>query len=65
MDSFNIIFSSSGRRVALIRNFKRTLQSLRIKETEVTADLQKHAPDAKDTDLLQIFDITRPQSGQF
>jgi len=40
----NILFTSSGRRVALIQHFKRTLQALNLEGKIVTADLNKHAP---------------------
>jgi carbamoyl-phosphate synthase large subunit len=44
--SFNILFTSSGRRVSLIRHFKKTLGRLGIQGHVVTADLKKNAPTA-------------------
>jgi len=44
MDSFNILFTSAGRRVALIRHFKDTLKALSLDGIIVTTDLQPHAP---------------------
>ena len=44
MDSFNILFTSSGRRVALIRHFQDALRNLGINGKIVTVDLNRHAP---------------------
>lgn len=44
MSPFNILFTSSGRRVALIRHFKETLKNLEVEGKIVCADLQKNAP---------------------
>lgn len=44
MSKFNILFTSAGRRVALIRNFKKSLSSLGLSGSIVTTDLKKNAP---------------------
>lgn len=44
MCDFNILFTSVGRRVSLVRYFKKTLKDLNLTGKIVTADLQKHAP---------------------
>lgn len=44
MNCFNILFTSSGRRVSLIRHFKNTLAENAIDGRIITADLHKHAP---------------------
>ncbi|MEG4804222.1 ATP-grasp domain-containing protein [Microcoleus sp. ARI1-B5] len=46
MDSFNILFTSVGRRVALIQSFKQVLSDLGLDGTIVTTDLNKSAPAA-------------------
>lgn len=46
MSFLNILFTSSGRRVSLIRHFKDTLCSLDLDGRIVTADLRKDAPTA-------------------
>ncbi|MCI5158587.1 MAG: transcriptional regulator, partial [Candidatus Electrothrix sp. AUS1_2] len=42
----NILFTSSGRRVALIRHFKEILSSIRPGAKIITADTNKNAPTA-------------------
>jgi carbamoyl-phosphate synthase large subunit len=44
MDEFNILFTSAGRRVSLIRQFRKALQDLRLPGKLITTDLQKNAP---------------------
>ena len=44
MKNYNILFTSSGRRVSLIQNFKKSLQELGVAGRVVTADLKKDAP---------------------
>lgn len=44
MSNFNILFTSAGRRVALIRHFKECLKNLGIAGSIVTTDLKKNAP---------------------
>ncbi|MDD4767335.1 MAG: hypothetical protein PHF87_07110 [Desulfotomaculaceae bacterium] len=44
MNSFNILFTSAGRRVSLLRSFKESLKALGIRGKIVTADLNKSAP---------------------
>ncbi|MBE7447194.1 MAG: ATP-grasp domain-containing protein [Planctomycetia bacterium] len=44
MKDFNILFTSSGRRVSLLRHFREALQKLGLRGRLVSADLQKHAP---------------------
>lgn len=46
MSPFNILFTSSGRRVSLIQHFKRVLIELGLDGKIVTADLRKDAPTA-------------------
>jgi carbamoyl-phosphate synthase large subunit len=46
MSDFNILFTSAGRRVSLIRCFRRALSDLGLKGTIVTADLKNNAPAA-------------------
>lgn len=41
---FNILFTSAGRRVSLIRQFRKSLQDLSLPGKIVTTDLQKNAP---------------------
>jgi carbamoyl-phosphate synthase large subunit len=40
----NILFTSVGRRVSLIRNFKKSLNELGVKGNIITTDFQKNAP---------------------
>jgi carbamoyl-phosphate synthase large subunit len=51
MTTFNILFTSAGRRVSLIRSFKEALNELGIEGSIVTADMQKNAPAAKAGDV--------------
>lgn len=44
MSRFNILFTSAGRRVSLILQFKKTLNNLGITGSIVTTDLKKNAP---------------------
>lgn len=44
MSDFNILFTSAGRRVSLIRNFRTALDSLDLNGKLVTADLKNNAP---------------------
>ncbi len=44
MKDFNILFTSSGRRVSMIRCFREALDKLGLKGNLISADLQKHAP---------------------
>ncbi len=44
MNEFNILFTSAGRRVSLIRLFRKSLKDLDLKGEIVTTDLQKNAP---------------------
>jgi hypothetical protein len=44
MNDFNILFTSAGRRVSLILNFRAALDTLGLKGKLVTADLQNNAP---------------------
>lgn len=46
MSKFNILFTSAGRRVALIKNFKKSLNALGFSGSIVTTDLKKNAPAA-------------------
>lgn len=44
INDFNILFTSSGRRVSLIKKFKETLLMENIKGNIITADLKENAP---------------------
>ncbi|MBE9015936.1 transcriptional regulator [Chroococcidiopsis sp. CCALA 051] len=44
MRQFNILFTSAGRRVSLIYNFKKAMQELGLDGNIVTTDLKKNAP---------------------
>ena len=44
VEEFNILFTSVGRRVALIRCFQEALKKLGLKGSVVGADLQENAP---------------------
>jgi carbamoyl-phosphate synthase large subunit len=44
MIDFNILFTSAGRRVSLVRHFKETLHTLGLTGKLVTTDFQKNAP---------------------
>lgn len=54
MNSFNILFTSSGRRVSLIRHFKKVLFTLGLDGKIVTADLKKDAPTAFVSDVHEL-----------
>lgn len=53
MKEFNILFTSAGRRVSLIRHFKKTLQELDLAGKIITADLTKTAPSVYIGDLFE------------
>jgi hypothetical protein len=55
MDAFNIFFTSTGRRVALIQSFKKVLMDLGVPGTIVTTDSQKNAPAAFAADVSELF----------
>lgn len=44
MNNFNILFTSAGRRVSLIRQFRKSLQDLCLEGRLVTTDLKRNAP---------------------
>lgn len=44
MNALNILFTSAGRRVSLIRHFKQAIRGLNLEGRIVAADLQKNAP---------------------
>lgn len=44
MCEFNILFTSAGRRVSLIRHFKETLKAMNLPGKIVTTDLKRNAP---------------------
>ncbi len=46
MSQFNILFTSVGRRVALIKNFKKSLKELNLLSNIVTTDIKINAPAA-------------------
>lgn len=54
MENFNILFTSSGRRVSLIRHFQQTLYSLGITGKIVTVDMRKNVPTAYISDYHEI-----------
>jgi carbamoyl-phosphate synthase large subunit len=54
INSFNILFTSAGRRVALIQSFKKVLSNLGIPGTIVTTDSQKNAPAAFAADVSEL-----------
>jgi carbamoyl-phosphate synthase large subunit len=51
--NFNILFSSAGRRVALIKQFQKSLNHLGLSGSIVTADLKKNAPAAFIADVRE------------
>jgi carbamoyl-phosphate synthase large subunit len=55
MDAFNIFFTSTGRRVALIQSFKKVLMDLGVPGTIVTTDSHKNAPAAFAADVSKLF----------
>lgn len=62
MDNFNIMFTSVGRRVSLIRHFKHILQSMRLPGKIVTADMQKNAPASFIGDVRELIPrVTEPK----
>jgi len=54
MTDFNILFTSSGRRVSMLRHFREALQKLKLAGSLVSADLQKHAPAAFAADNREL-----------
>lgn len=54
MDIFNILFTSAGRRVSLLRSFKQSLKDLAITGNIVTADLNKSAPASFIADIREV-----------
>ncbi|MCL6494751.1 MAG: ATP-grasp domain-containing protein [Ignavibacterium sp.] len=54
MENFNILFTSSGRRVALINIFKETLQRMGLKGKIVAADMAKNAPALYVADEMEL-----------
>jgi carbamoyl-phosphate synthase large subunit len=50
---FNILFTSAGRRVSLVRHFRQALDSLALQGCIVTADVQKTAPAAHVADFQE------------
>lgn len=62
MDSFNILFTSAGRRVSLIQSFKQVLTSLELSAILVTTDSQKNAPASFIADFqVQVPRVTDPK----
>ncbi|MFE0558228.1 ATP-grasp domain-containing protein [Paenibacillus sp. NPDC058910] len=55
MMEFNILFTSAGRRVSLIRYFKEALLELGIEGLMVTADMRRNAPAAWVSDAHEIL----------
>lgn len=61
MNNFNILFTSAGRRVSLVRSFRTALDSLGLQGTLVTADLQKNAPAPFVADVRELVPrVTNP-----
>ena len=54
MSELNILFTSAGRRVALIQNFKESLARLGISSRIVTTDLKKNAPASFIADIHEL-----------
>jgi carbamoyl-phosphate synthase large subunit len=54
MSQFNILFTSSGRRVSLIRHFKGLLETLGIEGKIVTADLKNTSPGGFVSDFHEV-----------
>jgi carbamoyl-phosphate synthase large subunit len=50
----NILFTSAGRRVALIKAFQKSMQQLDIKGKTVTTDLKKNAPASFVADIAEL-----------
>lgn len=54
MDNFNILFTSAGRRVSLLRSFKKSLEAMSLPGKIVTADLNKSAPASFAADIREL-----------
>ncbi|MFB5166835.1 ATP-grasp domain-containing protein [Parageobacillus toebii] len=54
MKTFNILFTSSGRRVSLISHFKNVLKELQLEGVIVTADLKPNSPAAFVSDYHEL-----------
>lgn len=54
MESFNILFTSAGRRVSLLRSFRRSLDALGLRGNIVTADISKSAPASFVADIREL-----------
>lgn len=62
MNDFNILFSSAGRRVSLIRSFRESLSKLGINGKIVAADLKSNAPAVLISDLHeQVPPVSSPE----
>ncbi|NOU72618.1 ATP-grasp domain-containing protein [Paenibacillus sp. LMG 31458] len=55
MTTFNILFTSVGRRVSLIRYFREALKELGLEGKIVTADMQSNAPAARVGDIHELL----------
>ncbi|MDD2497429.1 MAG: ATP-grasp domain-containing protein [Desulfitobacteriaceae bacterium] len=55
MKGFNILFTSSGRRVSLIRHFKEAMKELKIEGVVVSADMLKTAPASFVADFQEVI----------
>ena len=55
MTKFNILFTSAGRRVSLIRYFKEALLEMGIDGIMVTADMRRDAPAAQLSDIHELL----------
>lgn len=55
MSKFNILFTSAGRRVSLIRYFKEALLEMGVDGVMVTADMRKNAPAAQVSDVHELL----------
>jgi carbamoyl-phosphate synthase large subunit len=51
MEPFNILFTSAGRRVSLIKHFRKSLLQMGVEGKLITADMNRHAPAAFVSDL--------------
>ncbi|MFZ3172015.1 MAG: ATP-grasp domain-containing protein [Carboxydocellales bacterium] len=61
MGNFNILFTSAGRRVSLIRHFKQILGEMNLKGKIVTTDLQRNAPAPFVSDFKELVPrVTEP-----
>lgn len=54
MDALNILFTSVGRRVSLVKHFKDTLKSLHVNGKIITTDLQRNAPASFVSDIHEL-----------